>query len=122
MKEVIRAVRGRSFPALHGCWSSFCEQDRSTPSFVLSFVEKIKITLPLTYLEPYLGDTTGRRGDGLASSVSSYHEINTIANGPYQYYFLLCTPRVIGKKTKFRILEIFWALASLPSYISLYIT
>ena len=85
-------------------------------------MEKIKITSPLTYLEPYLGDTPGRRGDGLGSSASSYHEINVIANGSYQYYYFLCTPRVIGKKTKFRIPKILWALASLPSYVSLYIT
>ena len=53
---------------------------------------------PLTYVEHYLGDTTGRSRDGLGSSASSYHEINVIANGSYQYYFFLCTPRVVGKK------------------------
>ena len=84
-------------------------------------MDKIKITSPLTYVEPYLGDTTGRRRDGLGSSASSYHEINTIDNGSHQYYFSVHT---LGnrQKTKFRILEILWALASLASFVSLYIT
>ena len=49
-------------------------------------------------MEPYLGDATGRRRDWQGSGASSHHEINTIANGSYQYYFFLCTPRVIGKR------------------------
>ena len=80
MKEITRAVR------------STCGQDHGTLPFVLSFVEKIKITSPLAYVEHYLGDTTGRSSDGLGSSASSYHEINTIDNGSYQYYFLCARP------------------------------
>ena len=60
-------------------------------------MEEINITSPLTYVEPYLGDTTGRRRDGLGSSASSYHEINAIANGSHQYYFFCAQPGYSAK-------------------------
>ena len=117
MKE---AVRSRSFLHCRGCWPSSREQDRGTPPFVLSFVERINITSPPTYVEPYLGDTTRRRRDGLGSSASSYHEITAIANGSYQCYFFPCTPRVIGKKPSSASSKPSGRLGSLPSYIPLY--
>ena len=84
-----------------GCWPSFREQDRGTPPFALSFVEKIKIMSPLTYVEPYLGDITRRRRDGRGSSTSSYYEMNAVTNGSYQYFFSVHTP---GNRQKSQVL------------------
>ena len=106
MKEVVRTVRGRRFPALQ--WMppivlrarSWHTPIRPQP------VAKIKSMSPPAYVEPYLGDATERRRDVRGSSALSHHEINKITNRSYQYYFFVQAPSNRQKKPKFRTLEI----------------
>ena len=93
---------------------SFRERDHDTPLFVASLWQTSRFRRsPTTYMVSYRSDITGSRRGGRGSGASSRHGLNTLANGPYQYYFLCRVPgpQAIGNEPKLRILEILWALA-----------
>ena len=75
---------------------------------------------PPTYVEPYLGDGTGRRRAGRGSSALSHHEINQITNGLYQYYFSVA-PYTYNKNNprigilKALLFAVFVVLQSIPT-------
>ena len=122
MKEVVRTVRGRRFPALQWMPPIVLRARSWYTPIRPHLVAKIKSMSPPTYVEPYQGDATERRRDRRGSSALSHHEINKITNRSHQYYFLVQAPSNRQKKTpKFHTLEIIWALVYLPSYIPLYI-
>ena len=89
MKDAVRAVRSRRFPALQWMPPIVLRARSWYTPIRPQLVAKTKSMSPPTYVEPYLGDASGRGRDGRESSALSHREINTITNRSHQYYFFV---------------------------------
>jgi len=106
----------------------FRERDRDTPLFVASLWQTSRFRRePTTSVVSYRSDIAGCRRGVRGSGASSHHELNTLANGQYQYYFCAeyldlkqsaMNPSSGSSKSSKRL----HGRACLSSYVSLYIT
>ena len=120
MKEVVRAVRGRQFPTLQWMPPIVLRARSWYTPFVLSLWRESRVchrrpTWSPTWMMPLDSEEMGEGAVRCLITKSTTLLIGHTSTIPP------CRPQAIGKKSKFRILEILWALACLPPYIFLYI-